>query len=73
MHIRKYDFDYSRRCFLEKTAKGLGGLGVLSPMWAAAATNGEISKAYPDELLSIDMSSKGKIKTGDYVDAYNVE
>jgi hypothetical protein len=73
MRIRKYDFDYSRRMFLDKTARGLGGLGVLAPMWSAAATNGEISKAYPDELLSIEMYTKGKIKTGDYVDASNVE
>lgn len=73
MRIRKYDFDFSRRAFLDKTARGVGGLGVLSSMWAAAASNGEISKAYPDELMSIDMYTKGQIKTGDYVDASNVD
>ena len=31
MHIKKYDFDYSRRYFLDKTAKGIGGAGVLAP------------------------------------------
>ncbi|MGQ0622728.1 MAG: DUF1329 domain-containing protein [Panacagrimonas sp.] len=73
MRIRKYDFDYSRRAFLEKTAKGIGTLGVLSPLWASAASNGDITKAYPDELMSIDMYTKGKIKTGDYIDANNVD
>ncbi|MGH8525061.1 MAG: DUF1329 domain-containing protein, partial [Gammaproteobacteria bacterium] len=73
MRIRKYDFDYSRRSFMEKTACGLGGLGVLAPMWSVAASNGDISKAYPDELMSIDSFTKGKIKTGDYIDANNVD
>ena len=73
MRIRKYDFDYSRRSFLEKTAKGIGTTGVLAPMWAQAASTGEIGKAYPDELLSIEMYTKGKVKTGDYITAANVE
>ena len=33
MHIRKYDFDYSRRFFMEKTALRLGGAGVLGSLW----------------------------------------
>ncbi len=33
MHIRKYDFDYSRRHFMEKVAKGTGSAGVLSALW----------------------------------------
>ncbi|WP_420465492.1 DUF1329 domain-containing protein [Panacagrimonas sp.] len=73
MHIRKFDFDYSRRQFLDKTARGIGTLGVLAPLWSVAASNGDISKAYPDELMSIDMYTKGKIKTGDYIDASNVD
>ena len=73
MRIRRYDFDFSRRAFMEKTARGVGTLGVLSPMWAAAAGSGEISKAYPDELMSIELYTKGKIKTGDYIDANNVD
>jgi len=73
MRIRRYDFDFSRRAFMEKTARGVGSLGVLSPMWASAAGNGEISKAYPDELMSIELYTKGKIKTGDYIDANNVD
>ena len=37
MHIRKYDFDYSRRFFMEKTAMGLGGAGVLTSLWSEMA------------------------------------
>lgn len=75
MHIRKYDFDYSRRNFLEKTAKGVGTAGVLAPLWPmiAKADTPDISKAYPDELISIEMQTKGKVKPGDIVDANNVE
>jgi hypothetical protein len=73
MRIRRYDFDFSRRSFMDKMAKGVGTLGVTAPMWSVAAQNGEISKAYPDELMSIEMFTKGKIKTGDYIDANNVD
>jgi hypothetical protein len=73
MRIRKYDFNYSRRVFMERTAKGIGAAGVLTPLWPLIAKAGEITKAYPDELLSIEMYTKGKIKPGDVVDARNVE
>ncbi len=73
MHIRKYDHDYSRRFFLEQTAKGIATAGVLGPLWPMVAKSADISKAYPDELLSIDAWSKGKIKTGDLITADNVD
>lgn len=73
MHIRKYDFDYSRRFFLEKTAKGLGGAGVLGSLWPMVANSGEWNKAYPEELTSIEVHTKGKIKPGDVITADNVE
>ena len=72
MRIRKYDFDYSRRCFINKVATGAGA-GVLAPLWSTIARSGDVSKAYPDELLSIEMYTKGKIKPGDEVDANNVD
>ena len=53
-HIRKYDFDYSRRVFLEKTAQGFGAAGVLTGLWPLMCEAGDISKAYPEELLSIE-------------------
>ena len=73
MHIRKYDFDYSRRFFMEKMAKGTMGAGVLTSLLPLMGNTGDISKAYPEELTSIEAYTKGKIKTGDIVDANNVE
>jgi len=74
MHIRKFDYGFSRRVFMQKV---LGGAvmtaGVLSPLWPLIAKAGDISKAYPDELLSIDVYTKGKISTGDIITADNVE
>lgn len=72
MRIRKYDFDYSRRQFAEKVALGLGA-GILAPTWQTIAATGEVAKAYPDELTSIELQTKGKIKPGDIIDAKNVE
>ncbi|TDU26846.1 uncharacterized protein DUF1329 [Panacagrimonas perspica] len=72
MRIRKYDFDYSRRQFAEKVALGLGA-GILAPTWQTIAATGEVAKAYPDELTSIELQTKGKIKPGDLIDAKNVE
>ena len=73
MRIRKYDFNYSRRTFLDKLAKGTMAAGVLSPLWPLIARAGDITKAYPDELLSIEGYTKGKMKTGDMITADNVE
>lgn len=73
MHIKKYDFDYSRRFFMDKMAKGTMGAGVLSSLMPLVGNTGDISKAYPEELTNIEVLTKGKIKTGDIVDANNVE
>lgn len=43
------------------------------PLWKALADSGDISKAYPDELLSIEEYTRGKISTGDYITADNVD
>lgn len=72
MHIRKYDFDFARRAFLGK-AGALVGAGVLTPLWPLIARAGDITKAYPEELLSIEAYTKGKINTGDVITAENVE
>jgi hypothetical protein len=73
MHIRKYDHDYSRRFFMEQTAKGILTAGVLGPLWPMIAKSADITKAYPDEVMSIDAYTKGKIKTGDLLTADNVD
>src|SRR5882757_9763779 len=70
MRIRKYDFDYGRRMLLQKAA---ASAGVLAPMWPLLANGADVSKAYPDELLSIEMYTKGKVKPGDVITAANVD
>lgn len=73
MRIRKYDFNYSRRAFMEKAAAGVFTAGVLTSLWPEIARSGEITRAYPDELLSIDAYTKGKVSAGDVITADNVE
>ena len=73
MRIRKYDINYGRRKLMESVAYGLGA-GVLMPLEKVYAKGiDDISKAYPDELLSVEAQSKGKVKVGDVVDKNNVE
>jgi hypothetical protein len=74
MHIRKFDRDFSRREFMQKVLGGsIATAGILSPLWPLIAKAGDISKAYPEELLSIDNYTKGKISTGDILTADNVD
>lgn len=73
MRIRKYDSGYSRRHFLGQMAKGALATGVLAPLWSTIARSGDITAAYPEELLSLDGFTAGKINTGDIIDANNVE
>jgi hypothetical protein len=72
-HIRKYDFDYSRRYFMEKTALGVGGAGILAPLWSTMVESETYDHVYPDELYDIELYTKGKIKTGDVIDASNID
>ncbi|WP_295680416.1 DUF1329 domain-containing protein [uncultured Nevskia sp.] len=73
MRITRYDGGYSRRKFLADASRGTLATGVLMPLSQAIAQHGDISKAYPDELLSIEGYTKGRIKTGDEITAANVE
>jgi len=72
MRIKKYDVDYGRRELMKKIGLGVGG-GVLAPLWPTISSAGDVSKAYPDELLSIEMNTKGKVKVGDVITSANVE
>ena len=47
--------------------------GLLMPLWDAVDDTGEITRAYPDELLSIEAYTKGKVRIGDEITAANVE
>ncbi len=73
MHIKKFDSNYSRRQFMEKLAKGSMSAGVLTSLWPLIGHSADITKAYPEELLSIEAYTKGKIKVGDYLTVDNVE
>ena len=73
MHILKFGKDYTRRQFMNKSAQAGLSLGMLTSLWPEIARSGDISKVYPEELLSIEAYTKGKIKTGDIVDANNVD
>lgn len=73
MRFRKYDFDFRRRRFLERGARGILATGVLMPLWDAIAADGDIGRAYPDELLSIEAYTRGRLQPGDIIDAGNVE
>ena len=54
MKVARFDRGYSRRKFLADASKGVLSTGVLMPLWQAIASEGDITKAYPDELLSIE-------------------
>ena len=73
MNITRFDRGYSRRKFLREAGQGVLSTGVLAPLASTIAATGEVSKAYPDELLSIEGYTKGRIKTGDTISAANVE
>ena len=62
-----------RRHFLAGAAGVLASAGVLMPLGRAIASTGEIDRAYPDELLSIEVYTGGKIKPGDLITADNLE
>ncbi|MEM8661741.1 MAG: DUF1329 domain-containing protein, partial [Pseudomonadota bacterium] len=73
MHIRRFDPQYSRRHFLEQMGRGILATGVLAPLWPTIAASGSIEGAYPDELMSLEAYTGGKISAGDTIDASNVE
>ena len=72
MRIKKYDFDYSRRTFLEKTASGGASGGLLAALWPSISASADTSKAYPDELLDIETFTRGQVKVGDIINKDNV-
>lgn len=72
MHIRKFDVDYGRRKLLQNMAVGAGA-GVLLPFEKVLAEEMDVTKAYPDEMWSIEEQTKGKISVGDLITRDNVE
>ncbi len=73
MHIKRYTTDWTRRAFLQKTAVGVAGAGLLKPLWSSMAHADDMTKAYPEELLSIEAYTKGAFSAGDMITADNVD
>ena len=63
MKLLRYGAGYSRREFLARLGTGAGA-GLLLPLWPTIAATGDIARAYPDELLSIEGYTRGRISTG---------
>lgn len=72
-HLQRFGRGFSRRAFAEQTARGLLRAGLFGSAWAAFLRSGSAQAAYPDELLSIESWSRGRLKTGDVIDASNVD
>jgi len=53
--------------------RGLLATGVLAPLWPTIAATGSIEGAYPDELMSLEAYTGGKLGVGARIDASNVE
>ena len=68
MNKRNYEdlnyFNYwTRRGFLKRAGAFLGA-GLLQPVISLIGSGKSIAAAYPDEVLSIEKYTKGKIKPG---------
>ena len=73
MKLLKYTEGWTRRHFLEQTAKGIVAAGVLAPLFDVLVNTGSCEAAYPPELLSIEAYTKGKLKAGQELNASNVD
>ncbi|MBM5812858.1 MAG: DUF1329 domain-containing protein [Gammaproteobacteria bacterium] len=51
----------------------MAAVGILRPLWDTLAATGEVTGAYPDELLSIEGYTRGRLSTGSEINADNVE
>ncbi|MCF4165645.1 DUF1329 domain-containing protein [Zavarzinia compransoris] len=73
MHVGRFGRGFTRRHFLGQAARGCVTAGVLMPLWDALAATGSADAAYPDELLSIEEYTKGKLAPGQEISAENVD
>ena len=63
----------TRRRFLRSSCASALCAGVLMPLWDAISQTGSVERAYPDELLSLEAYTNGRVSTGDEITANNVE
>jgi hypothetical protein len=68
----KYFDHWSRRNFLKK-AGAFAGAGLLQPVLSLIGSGKSIAAAYPDEVLSIEKYTKGKVKPGMIISKENAE
>jgi len=65
-------FEQSRRVFLKKTG-AWAGAGLVQPVLSLIDAGKSIAAAYPDEVLSVEKFTKGKIKPGMIISKDNFE
>lgn len=73
MRAFKYDHEYSRRQLIAPLANSAAAAGVLMPSRKAITENGVIAKAYPRRIAFRRGYGRGRIKTGDEVNASTLE
>jgi Protein of unknown function (DUF1329) len=64
--------EWTRRQVI-KAGVALAGSGLLQPLLPLVAAGKDISKAFPEEVLSIEKYTKGKVKPGMIINKDNVE
>src|SRR5690349_3894411 len=62
----------SRRAFLKKTGSWAGA-GLLQPVLSLVEAGKCLAAAYPDEVLSVEKFTKGKIKPGAVISKDNAD
>src|SRR5919109_5228571 len=77
MKERSYkEFDYfdhwTRRDFLKKTG-AWAGAGLLQPVLSLVGAGKTVEAAYPEEVLSIEKYTKGRVKPGMIITKDNVQ
>jgi hypothetical protein len=65
-------FEWSRRDFLKKTG-AWAGAGLLQPVLSLVDAGKTIAAAYPEEVLSIEKFTKGKVRPGMVISKDNAE
>jgi len=73
MIVKKFTREFSRRQFMKSLGATGASMGVLLPLWDVLAEDGDHTRAYPEELLSLDAYTGGKITDNDTIDANNVD
>ncbi len=73
MRLIRYGDGWTRRHFLEQSAKGIFAAGLIAPLWEVIGNTGSCAAAYPPELLSIEAYTKGRLKIGQELNASNVD